>query len=40
MDDMIEKDREVVAKLAKQALKSQQQQNTKIRKQAMRQLKE
>ena len=39
MDDMIEKDRAVVSKLAKQALKSQQQQNTKIRKQAMRQLK-
>ena len=40
MDDMIEKDREVVSKLAKQALKSQQQQNKKIRKQAMRQLKQ
>ena len=39
MDDMIEKDREVVSKLAKQALKSQQKDAQRIRKQAMRQLK-
>ena len=39
MDDMVEADREVVSKLAKQALTSQQNQAKKIRKQAMRQLK-
>jgi hypothetical protein len=39
MDDMIEKDREVVSKLAKQALKSQQKDTQRISKQAMRQLK-
>ena len=39
MDDMIEQDREVVSKLAKQALKSQQKDAQRIRKQAMRQLK-
>ena len=39
MDDMIEQDREVVSKLAQQALKSQQQQRQRVKKQAMRQLK-
>ena len=39
MEDMIEKDKEVVSKLAKQALKSQQNDAQRIRKQAMRQLK-
>lgn len=39
MDDMVEADREVVSKLAMQALTSQQNQAKKIRKQAMRQLK-
>ena len=36
MDDMIEQDREVVSKLAQQALKSQQQQRQRVKKQAMR----
>ena len=40
MDDMIEQDREVVSKLAQQALKSQQKQSQRLRKQAMRQLKD
>ena len=39
MEDMIAKDREIVSKLAKQALKSQQKDAQRIRKQAMRQLK-
>lgn len=39
MDDMVEADREVVSKLAKQAITSQQNQAKRIRKQAMRQLK-
>ena len=40
MDDKIEQDREVVSKLAKQAIKSQQQQSQRIKKQAMRLVKE
>lgn len=39
MDDMIEKDREVVSKLAKQALVNTNKNKERIRKQAMRQLK-
>jgi len=39
MDDMIDKDREVVSKLAKQAINSKQQQSKKVHKQAMRPLK-
>jgi hypothetical protein len=39
MDYMIDKDREVVSKLAKQAINSKQQQSQKVHKQAMRQLK-
>ncbi len=39
MDDMIDKDREVVSKLAKQAMNSKEQQSKKVHKQAMRQLK-
>ena len=39
MDDMIEQDREVVSKLAQQALKSQQQQRQRVKKQAMRRIK-
>ena len=39
MDDMIDKDREVVSKLAKQAMNSKEQQSKKVHKQAMRRLK-
>ena len=39
MDDMVEQDREVVSKLAQQALKSQQQQRQRVKKQAMRRIK-
>jgi len=39
MDDLIEKDREVVSKLAQQALKSANRNKQQVRKQAMRQLK-
>jgi hypothetical protein len=39
MDDLIEKDRDLVSKLAQQAIKAHQQKEQRIRKQAMRQLK-
>ena len=39
MDDMIDKDREVVSKLAKQAMNSKEQQSKKVHKQAMLRLK-
>ena len=39
MGDMIDKDREVVSKLAKQAMNSKEQQSKKVHKQAMLRLK-
>lgn len=39
MDDMIEADREIVSKLAQQALKSSEKQKQRLRKQALRQIK-
>ena len=39
MDDLIEKDRDLVSKLAQQAIKAQQQKEQRIRKQAMQQVK-
>jgi hypothetical protein len=39
MDDLIERDRDLVSKLAQQAIKAQQQKKQRIRKQAMQQVK-